>query len=274
MNQLLEQSQEIVNQAIADYSPYAIVAMVSGGNDSMLAYQVAKNLNVPIHFMMHGNTRTGIKATTEFVRQFASDEALPYIEADAGSAYEDYVLRKGFFGRGRTAHSFAYHTLKAGPFRKAISRHIRQRQRNRRVLFLNGARAEESKNRAQNMEHPVRVDSGAPMNVWVNICHHWEKSDRDEFLSECKAPCNPVTKELCRSGECLCGTSQNHETKVEASVYDPNWGAWIDDLERRVFEAGHGWGWGEETTSTSPAFLERAGQITLFQPMCVSCKVD
>ena len=58
MNELLERSQEIVRGAVADYKPYATVMMFSGGRDSMLAYQVAKQLGVQIDFVLHGNTRT------------------------------------------------------------------------------------------------------------------------------------------------------------------------------------------------------------------------
>lgn len=148
MNPLLERSREIVFEAIANYKPYAVVAMMSGGKDSMLAYQVARQMGIQINFIMHGNTRTGIAQTTDFVRQFAQGENARYIEADAGDAYENYVLRKGFFGRGRQAHSFAYHTLKQKPFASAISRHIRQGQRGRTVLFLNGARSQATIGRA------------------------------------------------------------------------------------------------------------------------------
>ena len=272
MNQLLESSREIVFEAIANYKPYAIVAMMSGGKDSMLAYQVARRMGVQIDFIMHGNTRTGIAQTTEWVRQVAQGENARYIEADAGDAYEDYVLRKGFFGRGRQAHSFAYHTLKQKPFARAISRHIRQGQRGRTVLFLNGARSQESANRAQNMPDPVRRD-GKRQNYWVNVCHDWSKVERDDYLAEIKAPINPVTTQLCRSGECLCGTSQSKGDRLEAAAIYPDWGAWLTDLENRVFAAGHGWGWGESCDAMNPQLLEKNGQMRLFHPMCVSCEL-
>lgn len=282
MNQLLERSNEIIQQAITDMKPVAIVAMMSGGRDSMAAYQTAKMLGVPLTHIMHGNTRTGIAQTTEFVRTFAVGEGLAYIEADAGDIYEKRVLKKGFYGRGRDAHAMAYHELKAGPFRHAISKHIRQRQKNRPVLFLNGARASESANRAQNMPDPVRQDNKNP-NYWVNICHEWSQSDRDAFLLEVKAPVNPVTRELCRSGECCCGSTQPLSLRDEIKALNDNglnfqhasgiiWDKWLTDLENRAFAAGHSWGWGETCDAMNPTLLERNGQMSLeFQPMCVSC---
>jgi len=95
---LLNMSQQIINQAIADYSPYAIVMMFSGGHDSLAAYHVAKILNVPMTHFMHGITGTGIADTTDFARHIAEQSGLTYLEANAGNAYEKYVLRKGFFG--------------------------------------------------------------------------------------------------------------------------------------------------------------------------------
>ena len=261
----IESSQEIIERAIAEHSPYAIVSMISGGNDSLCAYLVARELATPISHIMHGVTGTGIAETTAFVRQFAERETPTYIEANAGSSYINYINRKGFFGRGMQAHAFAYHVLKREHFGKAISRHIRQRQRNRRVLLINGARVQESANRAKNLKQPVRVDGN---NVWVNIIHDWGKDERDAFLENKGAPCNPVTQLLCRSGECLCGTSQSPATREEAAFFFPEWGKWLDELERPI-KAKFGWGWGAETPSW--VAREKAGQMRLFQPMCVDC---
>lgn len=177
----------------------------------------------------------------------------------------DYVQRKGFFGRGMLAHSYAYHLLKRMWFNRTISQHIRQRKRNRTVLLINGARIQESANRAKNLSKPMRADGN---NVWLNICHTWSKDERDGFLESMDAPCNPVTQKLCRSGECLCGTSQSKATREEVAFYFPAWGKWLDEIEAPV-KAKWGYGWGDDT----PTWIrqEAAGQMRLFQPMCVDC---
>lgn len=273
---ILESSREILTKAIADYDPYAIVVMTSGGNDSLCAYYVTRALGVTPDYILHGRTGTGIPETTEFVRSWAIQQGIDYIEADAGTAFDDYVLRKGFFGRGRTAHTYAYHVLKAQPFRTALSHNIRKRKRNRNILLINGARIEESANRKANMTTPVRHDPASKSNVWVNVIHHWDKEQRDAFLADVKAPCNPVTKELCRSGECMCGTMQELQARTEAATLFPRWGAWLDDLEARVRQQGFTWGWGEGVPKDWQ--MEQQGQMRLlgeaeFQPMCVSCKI-
>lgn len=262
---MFESSRDIIERAITQYSPYAIVSMISGGKDSLAAYLVAKELATPITHILHGVTGTGIKETTDFVRTFAEGEPVTYIEANAGNRYENYVRRKGFFGVGEKAHGFAYHVLKRECFSTALSRHIRQRKHGRPILLLNGARITESTRRARNLNNPIRADGN---NIWVNVCHDWSKEQRDDYLDRVNAPVNPVTVKLCRSGECLCGTMQSKATREEVSFYFPEWGQWLDELEASA-KARFGFGWGELMPSWVK--LEAAGQMRLFQPMCIDC---
>jgi len=277
MDEKLRYSREIYDKAIADFKPESVVCMISGGDDSLTAYHVARAIGAKIDFVMHVNTRTGIPQTNQFVRDTFVDEN--YIEADAGSAYEDYVLRKGFMGRGYKNHAQAFHLLKAGPYRKAISKHIRQGRRNFPVLLLNGARESESDNRTVNAKGIYNRDSSAKNNIWTNIIQHWSRQDCKSFLDERKACRNPVAKELCRSGECMCGTMQSDEDRIEASLLYPEWGKWLDNLGEEVVE-DYPWKWGRE----QPGWFKQLkhGQMGLmgeheeyehqFQPMCVGCK--
>jgi 3'-phosphoadenosine 5'-phosphosulfate sulfotransferase (PAPS reductase)/FAD synthetase len=274
MDDKLQRSKEIYQQAVAQFQPYAVVLMMSGGNDSMTAAAVSRALAIPVDFVLHGITGTGIHETLAYVRQQGPAFGARYIEADAGDTYEKYVLRKGFFGQGRVAHSYTYHLLKRQQFRSAISRHIRQRKRNRTVLLLNGARLDESDNRRHNLSEVYNVDPDTSSTVWVNLIHHWSGSDCKEFLADQKVTPNPVTQKLCRSGECLCGTFQNQATRTEASYYYPEWGQWLDGLEKKVHEAGFTWGWGENMPREYRQI--KAGQLPLpdFQPACNRCLIS
>jgi 3'-phosphoadenosine 5'-phosphosulfate sulfotransferase (PAPS reductase)/FAD synthetase len=270
MELLLSQSQEIINKALADYKPYAVVLMLSGGHDSLLAYHVAKALDVPMTHIMHGITGTGIKETTDFARKVGEESGLSWLEANAGDSYERYVLRKGFYGIGHTAHTMAYHTLKSEHFKKALSRHIRQGQKGRNILLINGARRQESQNRKLSMIQPIKVDKG---NIWVNIVNDWSALDRNTFLSEYER--NPVYDILHRSAECLCGTMQNQETRKEVSYWFPKWGGWLVDLEREACNRGFCWKWGEDLPKAikDQKRIEKEvknGQQWL--PMCQSCQ--
>lgn len=266
---LFKRSREIVNQAITEYRPYAIVLMFSGGDDSLSAYHVARAIGIPLSHFLHGVTGTGIPQTTEFARRVGEQSGLHYIEANAGNAYEKYVWRKGFFGRGEEAHKMAYHVLKNEHFEKALSHYIRKGQRGRNILLINGARWQESSNRERMKTEPIRRGRKGGPNVWVNVINDWTKHDCAQFLRDYER--NPVTELLCRSGECFCGTMQSQEQRQEAAYWFPEWGKWLDDLEAAVRNK-HGWGWGEPV----PGWLKqrKAGQIAMpgFLPMCHSCE--
>lgn len=262
LDQAIAQAAFYARTAIEWYAPKAIVTMVSGGRDSAACHALAVELGLPITLSIHGRTGCGLQATTDFVTSHYGSDA-PLVVADAGSAYEDYVLRKGFFGVGIDAHGFAYRILKAAPFRKAISDEIRRGKRNVPVLLLNGAYRAESTNRAANLRR-ARQDPARPMNVWFNLIHDWTPELRDEYLRTRNVPINPVAQALCRSGECMCGTMQSKAERLEAAAYDPAWGDWIAELESEA-RRFHGFGWGERCPKRPK------GQPDLFQPMCVGC---
>lgn len=265
-SRVVESSAAILREAIDQFSPTHIVSMVSGGYDSATSDAVARELGAKIDFVMHGRTGCGIPEATEHVRETYGALG-DYVEADAGTAYEDYVLRKGFFGKGIGAHGFSYRVLKAGPFRKEISKHIRQGKRDRRVLLLNGARKDESENRQKHLE-VFRRDPASPGNIWVNLIHDWSIDDRGAYLRSRGTPCSPVARELCRSGECMCGTMQTDMERAEAKFHFPRWGKWLDELEAEARRL-HGFGWGEPFPKPRD---DRQGD--LFQPMCKDCLKD
>lgn len=259
----LESSAAILRGAIEAHSPHFIVSMVSGGRDSACSHAVALELGVKIDLVIHGYTRTGIPQTTAFVKDQYGSGGPELIIADAGTNYEDYVLRNGFFGVGRGPHNFAYHVLKHRPFRAAISANLRKRRRGVRILLIGGVRKYESANR---MKLPaMRADPEQAGNVWVNICHEWSAEERDAYLKSRGVSINPVAVQLCRSGECMCGTMQDARDRAEASALYPEWGQWLDRLETEV-RAKHGFGWGEKYPTK-----RAANQPDLFEPMCVGC---
>lgn len=257
----IERSAQILDEAIKEYSPSYIVSMVSGGKDSAASHALAVELGVKIDFIVHGRTGCGIPETYEFVKDYYGGLG-ELLVADAGNAYEEYVRRKGFFGVGIQAHSFAYRILKATPFRKTISAHVRKRKHGKTILLLNGARKSESSNRHKNLK-VARPDPGQTKNVWLSILHGWTIEDRDTYLASHNTPINPVSKSLCRSGECLCGTMQSKLERIEASVLYPRWGDWLDSLEADVKQE-HGLGWGER-------FIVPTRRSRGFFPMCTDC---
>ena len=269
-DECLKSSLEIYRQAKLEYPPFATVLMFSGGDDSLTALHIARALGIQVDYVMHVNTRTGIAATTEYVRALVADLEIPYIEMDAGEKYERYVLRKGFFGKGIMAHAYAYHILKKDQFERGLSS-IRNRKPGRKILLLNGGRRQEGKNRMVTMVNPIKADGS---NIWVNIINEWTKIECMDFLHDCRAQRNPVTELLHRSGECMCGTMQSLEARKEAAFWFPEWGTWLDTLEKRVKDQGFWWGWGEGIPHEFS--MMKKGQMFLpsFQPMCIGCTVE
>lgn len=260
-------SAERIARVVAEIEPTEIVLMVSGGRDSAAAAEVAREFGLKIDLILHGRTGTGIPQTTEFVADYYGKLGPDFDIADAGDTYEARVMRKGFYGVGIGAHQHAFHELKASPFRKAISRNIRKGKRGHRILLLNGARKLESDNRQMNLPE-VRKD-GKSANWWVNIIHDWSSADRDSYLAVRDVPISPVAIQLCRSGECMCGSMQSKQSRSEAAAIYPEWGAWLSDLEQRA-KAKHGWGWGEPMPK--PADPRQADMFP--PPMCIGCARD
>lgn len=272
IDDLIKQSKVIFDIAIATYKPKAIVMMFSGGDDSLTTYLVARQLGIKFDYTIHGNTRTGIQETTDFVIKSTDSFGDRLLMADAGDAYVKYVKRKGFFGKGDGAHSFSYHILKWTHFRRVVSQHLRKKRKNYPILFINGARQSESERRKETMISPYRVVHGGQINIWVNLINDWDKDNTIEYLDGLGVKRNPVSVQLCRSGECMCGTMQTKGDRVEAGYHFPKWKQWIDELDKEIIKL-HGWGWDENMPKGKkvivPASIENAEQV-----MCTGCKVN
>lgn len=286
----IESAKQVMESSDA-LNPFMRVLMFSGGKDSQATFEVCKILGVKLDAIVHVNTGCGLPETTEYVRQWSETTGIPYVEADSGDQYEQRVRRKGFYGVGtgmQSAHSFAFRELKRTAYRRAIA-DLRERQRGRKVLMINGARAAESSNRDENMRGKyIKCDQvragGLPAspNWWVTPLLDWSDEDRTTFLREQKCPINPVSKALCRSAECLCGSVQGLQARVEASAYNPEWGRWLDGLDEYAKQK-FGFGWGESMPVPVGAeerklhkHLEAKGQMKLEftddSPMCSSCR--
>lgn len=236
----LDQSKLIIKTAIKMFDPYAIIMAISGGDDSLASYYALRESGIKPDFILHVNTQTGIAETSQFVRDFADKQDVKLLYQDAGNTYENYVRRKGFPGKGISAHSIMYHLLKKTYITRAIAS-VRQRKRNRKILIVNGVRIAESRNRARNFKDDVYKLEGS--NVWVNIIHYWEKDHCIEMIAD-KGCRNPVAIELCRSAECMCGTMQDQQSRSEAAALFPEWGKWLNSLEAEVMKS-FPWRWGE-----------------------------
>jgi 3'-phosphoadenosine 5'-phosphosulfate sulfotransferase (PAPS reductase)/FAD synthetase len=267
---LLKESHFIVDRAIKNENPYAVCLMLSGGDDSVTALHVALMLGIKIDFIIHGVTGTGLSCVRPYVKSLAEKHNIKIIYADAGTAFEDYVTRKGFFGRGKSAHVFSYHVLKNGPFESAIARNITKRVARRKIILLNGVRVEESENRADNYgDDPYTYRKNL---IWVNIIHWWTKKGCLHLLESENIQRNPASIELKRSGECNCGTMQSLADIQAASEFDPQFREWMTSLRQNVVRK-FGWDICQQPSKKQVQEVkDSASNLSEFMPMCVGCK--
>lgn len=270
LDDLMRQSKEIVMYAILKWNPYAVVLMLSGGDDSITALNTAIMLGIRIDAIIHGVTGTGLPAVKKYCQDIAEKHKIKFIVADAGNRWEEYVDRKGFMGKGVFAHKFSYHLLKNRPFVMAISKHFRRGHRDRSILLLNGVRIEESENRALRYgDDPYNITG---KNIWVNIIHFWEKSDCMQLIEGAGIQRNPVAIALGRSGECNCGTMQNEASRLACAQYDPAWGEWMKRIRKHAIRK-HGWDISQNPSKKRLTEIKaESQQLNDFMPMCVGCK--
>lgn len=285
--ELLEQKVQTalarMTDAIERFDPAMVVGLFSGGHDSLSANYVA-SLHPRFNGCLHVNTGIGIERTRQFVRDTCATRGWLLWEYKAvenclsdGTPdpmdYDQIVLANGF--PGPAAHRYFYVKLKD----RCIQRFLRDMgaTENRRVLFISGARTEESQRRMGNTR-PEPSEYGR--SVWLNAIHDWTKLNTTEVLERAGLERNPVVDLIHKSGECLCGAFKKPGELEELNQWDitrPTYDR-IIALQARVRAAGFPWGWGDRP----PEWYQekKYGQEFLLdydcpeaweQPMCWSC---
>lgn len=132
----------------------------------------------------------------------------------------------------------------------------------RPVLYVTGARSDESKRRMGNVQPFQRTGR----RLWLNAIHDWSSLDCAGLRLYANLKQNIVCERIGMSGECLCGSFRK-DGELEILRGWPETHATylhIIDLQKRVRAAGFPWGWGER----SPRWWDdkKQGQISLLEP--------
>lgn len=238
--------------------PSRVVALFSGGHDSLCAaHVVASVLGGPVE-CVHVDTGIGVPATREFVRETCRRFGWPLtvltpppfaparqkrksgIDYDNLPAYEAVVLHYGF--PGAYGHTLVYNRLKERCLRQ-LERDIEASPR-RPVLYVTGVRKQESRRR---MGHIVALQREG-RRTWCAPLTNWSRDERDAYHAAEVLPRNPVVARLCMSGECLCGAYGSPGELAEIAFHYPEVAAYIRSLEARARAAGAPHCvWGEKT---------------------------
>lgn len=260
-------ARQTLLDAVKHYRPRAVVGLMSGGTDSHCATHLAAS-TLPVDFVAHINTQTGIRQTRDHVVKTCAENGWPLREytppmiasfggkrrpvtpthPDARTAYEAYVYYWGF--PGPRQHAMIYARLKERCVRQLV-RECKRKPRDK-ILLVSGVRRAESKRRMGYGQAVQQVGS----QLWVAPLLFWDDEVKNRYLAEHGIVRSEVSRLLCMSGECLCGCYAKPNELKEIALWYPEAAAYLRDLEARVKAAGVGkcvWGVKPPPLAPSPA---------------------
>lgn len=261
---------EQVMAEASEHGPFvARVCLFSGGGDSTacLHYALAHDW---VHEAAFVDTGTALPGVREHVEGVCADWDVPLTVWEAGDAFERMVLGGTILsGSGEPArplgfpgpaqHHRAYQRLKERQLRRLVA--AKKTRPRDRVLFVSGVRRHESQRRAA---RPAVTREGAI--VWANPLTDWTEKQIRAYRAEHDLPVSDVSALMHMSGECGCGAfAAPGEREMRCDLF-PEWGRWLDDLERRAREQGvpHA-RWGERPDRREP-------DATVVGALCSSCQ--
>jgi len=223
----------------------AVYAMNSGGNDSLVVTHLLAQ-HPAFTAVAHVNTGTGVPETTEHVRGQADRAGWRLIEkATPWSVYREAVLQHGF--PGPASHLIMYSLLKERRVREIVAE--AKAGRGDRVALVTGVRKSESKRRMGTVKPVAR--EGAK--VWTAPILYWSDDDKDRYIQENGLQRNPVSVNLCMSGECLCGSfAEGPQELLQLAHFYPEVARRIRALENEAHAAGVHSRWGVEPPRAQP----------------------
>ena len=249
---------EIIDKACADYSITKVVALFSGGHDSLTATYVASSHPAFIG-TAHINTGIGVRETREYVYETCRQQGWELFEyhPPEGHTYRDIVLKHGFPGPG--AHRYAYTSLKERCLRQ-LTKDFKE-HRLEHIGLVSGVRSEESTRRMAHVD-TIQKDGSR---VFIAPIHDWSKMKCNEYITKEGLKRNEVVDMIHMSGECLCGAFARKGEFAHLQFFYPET-AKISDLEDEVAAAGKPAVWGKP-----PGQHPKDQQLMDFMPLCVGC---
>jgi 3'-phosphoadenosine 5'-phosphosulfate sulfotransferase (PAPS reductase)/FAD synthetase len=277
ISEKIEDSLAEIDAAVRELKPIMLVGMFSGGNDSLSCCHIA-SLHPAFSGILHINTGIGIEDTRTFVRNTCAERSWKLWEYKASENcradgtpdpmnYEDMVVKFGFPGPG--GHQMMYNKLKERQMRR-FERDMGASGRGknkRRIMFVTGVRIDESARRKMNVS-PDLVQQVESRRVFVSPVRHWTKADLRECRQFAGLTENEVSKNIHKSGECLCGAFAKPEEFAELQFFYPEAAAYIAGIEAKARAAGHNWSWG----CRPPKKCSKRANIAS-QPLCTSCNL-
>ncbi|MGW1765325.1 phosphoadenosine phosphosulfate reductase domain-containing protein [Streptomyces sp. NPDC002073] len=261
LDEAIERSHAVVDRVLAVFPVVATIGLFSGGNDSVVVNHLFRSR---VDAIAHVNTGTGIRETTQHVRDVAATWGLPLHELHPRHSYRDLVLGRVLSTRGNNigrqvwkgfpgpaGHNVMYRRLKDEPLQRLRAQLVGRKWRTRNVIYLSGMRWAETDRRFRTAEE---VDREGAL-LWVCPIVHWTDAHMREYRARhrCELPhehaehrlCSPgalplneVTAHLHMSGECLCGAFAKPGELDEIEFFYPNAAKTLRELEAEAQAAG------------------------------------
>lgn len=248
LDQAIEFSGKVMQDAMSRYDLKGMVGLFSGGNDSTLMVHLTRPF---LTHAAHINTGIGIPETTQFVKDTCKILDLELIELiTPPEVYEALVLNPGSLRQrpqrdsyepgfpGPNAHGTAYFYLKQRRIRELRRMFVAPRS-GKLVGFVTGIRQSESTRRmGRGITQPIKESDKDGGIVWINPVIAFTPTLMNQYRERFNVPRNPVADLLHRSGECLCGAFAKADELKEIELWYPEVGARIRGYERKLKEMG------------------------------------
>lgn len=224
----------ILREAIEAHKPSSIWVGYSGGTDSETALDVAKTLP-GFRGILHLDTTIRIPEVGEWVHDRARQLGIPLKEYRAPVPYDDIVMQHGFPGPAQ--HTTMYARLKQRGIRRFLAEH--KTHIKDRVMLVTDVRKSESKIRMGTVQEIQREGCL----LWVAPLTNWTDEHKAAHMAGNGLKPNPISAQMCISGECMCGAMAGPSELAEVKVVSPTFYKRLTGLIDRVKAAGkwHKW---------------------------------
>lgn len=213
----------VIDSAVKDLGLKTIIALFSGGHDSLLSSYIASQHPL-FAGVAYANTLIGAKETRKYIYDTCHryDWHLEEIKPNL-TTYEMLLVRFGY--PSPATHNFMYRHLKDRSFDEAISRYARMVGCKRgEVGVVTGVRRWESRKRML-MVQPVKIHKSkkakTPNRVFLAPCHDFKKDERDQLIAELGLVRNEFADRMRHSYECQCGSNLERDERSRRAEISP-----------------------------------------------------
>lgn len=243
MIDLIEQSNQIIQQALEEWKPKAIICLYSGGYDSLVMTHLTHALRKePLHVYAI-DTKMGADGWSNYVTKVAAAYQWKFSIYDNQAGFDEWLTWVKLNGCPRhiEGHKRTYNRLKGRAIEAILQAH--KTHYYDKILFLSGIRKAESRERNK-LEHPINR-MGKSNAIFANPLFYWQNDDITHYRLIHDLPPNPFYETVGGSGDCQCNWG-NFITLQKLRQHAPNLAngnvAQVNAISRQY----HSYGWDEE----------------------------